>query len=122
MKSFEGVQFLALAAALITTISPYQGGKTLETMLITSEEDKTCVPTASQLKDLLAGLKDRCAQSRFPETVVYCGNILMDLSSPSETKTFWKECDCLPRPGHDRETLHSVFEGQKYIYNRSSFR
>jgi hypothetical protein len=84
VKSLAGVQFLALAAALVTTVSPYQDEITLETMLRRSAKDKTCVPTASQLKDLLAALEDRCVQSRFPETVVYCRNMLIDLSSSPE--------------------------------------
>jgi hypothetical protein len=65
-------------------------------MLRSSAKDKTCVPSASQLKDLLAALEDRCVQSRFPETVVYCRDMLIDLSSSPEGKPFGKAASACP--------------------------
>lgn len=69
-RSLAGIQFLALAAALVTTLGPYNGGNALEAMLKSSAADKTLLPSARQLRDLLASLEHRCVLSGFADSVV----------------------------------------------------
>jgi len=69
-RSLAGVQFLGLAAALVTTLGPFEGGNTLEVLLKSSAADTTLLPTARQLKDLLASLEARCQLCGFADTVV----------------------------------------------------
>jgi len=99
VKSKAGVQFLALAAALVTTTSPFQGGLALEVMLENSATDKTLLPTSRQLKDLLAVLEHRLVASRFADTVVYCANLLSELPpDPKDRQNFWKSEAFYPDP------------------------
>src|SRR5271170_3617499 len=70
LGSLAGIQFLALAATLVTTVGPYDGGNALETMLKSSAADKTLLPSARHLKDLLASLEHRCVLSGFADTVI----------------------------------------------------
>jgi hypothetical protein len=99
VKSKAGVQFLALAAALVTTTGPFQGGLALEVMLENSATDKTLLPTSRQLKDLLAVLEHRLVASRFADTVVYCANLLSELPpDPKDRRNFWKTETYYPDP------------------------
>lgn len=68
--SLAGIQFLALAASLVTTVGPYEGGNALEAMLKKSAADKKLLPSARQLRDLLASLEHRCVLSGFADSVV----------------------------------------------------
>ena len=96
-KSVAGVQFLSLAAALVTTIGAYHGGLALEAMLRISATDITRVPTASQLSELLAALEYRCTQSRFAEMVVYFRNLLVEFPGDSENgRRFWANAKRFP--------------------------
>jgi hypothetical protein len=78
-RSLEGIQFLALVASFVTTVEPYNGGNALEAMLKNSAADKTLLPSARQLRDLLASLEHRCVLSGFADSVVGWQLFLSDL-------------------------------------------
>ena len=52
-KSIAGVNFLALAAALISVNNTFNAATAIQTMILDSAADRTMVPTAYHLKDLL---------------------------------------------------------------------
>ena len=64
-RSLAGVNFLALASALVSTTDNYEAGTALENMIVASAKDKSLVPTAFQLKDLLDVLEPRLNQAGF---------------------------------------------------------
>ncbi|KPM43551.1 hypothetical protein AK830_g2978 [Neonectria ditissima] len=68
--SQAGVRFLGLAAALVTTVGPYQGAKALEAMFVSSKAKLTDVPSTRQLRDVLASLEPRCLRSDFSHSVI----------------------------------------------------
>jgi hypothetical protein len=63
-------------------------------MLRTSAADKTLLPPARHLKDLLASIEHKCVALKFPDMVSGWSKILLDsaISTP-EDRTFWK-ADC----------------------------
>ena len=69
-KSQAGVQFLGLASAMVTTMGCYHSSLALHEMLKSSAEDKTLLPSARQLKDLLESLEHRCQLSSFADNVL----------------------------------------------------
>ncbi|KAF4422038.1 hypothetical protein FACUT_10836 [Fusarium acutatum] len=69
-KSMTGVRFLGLAAALATSFDLFNCARALNVMLRSSASDLTMVPTARQLKDLLASLQPRSYRAGFSESVV----------------------------------------------------
>ena len=69
-KSLAGVNFLALAAALVSTTDTFEAGTALECMIEASASDKTLVPTAYHLKDLLDVLEPRLNKAGFFTTVL----------------------------------------------------
>jgi hypothetical protein len=90
-RSLAGVQFIALATALLTTGSSYHGGEALAHMLRTSAADKTLLPPARHLKDLLASIEHKCVQLKFPDMVAGWSKILLDSATTTpEDRTFWK--------------------------------
>ena len=100
VRSLAGVQFLGLAASLVTTIGPFQGGNALEAMLISSAADKTLLPTARQLKDLLASLEHRCVRAGFADSVLGYQILLTKSQNLSGTQALdlWKGCTLHPEP------------------------
>ena len=66
-RSLAGVQFLGLAAALVGSVGTFEGADALSVMLMTSASDKTLLPTARQLKDLLAVMEHRLNRSGFTD-------------------------------------------------------
>lgn len=69
-RSLAGVQFLALAAALVSSVDMYEGADAISMMLATSAADKTLLPTARQLKDLMAVTEHRLNRSGFTDICV----------------------------------------------------
>jgi len=90
-RSLAGVQFIALATALLSIGSPYHAGEALAHMLRISAADKTLLPPARHLKDLLASIEHKCVPMKFPDMVSGWSKILVD-SAPTtlEDRTFWK--------------------------------
>ena len=64
-QSLAGVQFLGLAAALVSSVSVFEGANALSVLVMASASDKTLVPTVRQLKDLLGALEHRVNRSGF---------------------------------------------------------
>ncbi|OBT65410.1 hypothetical protein VE03_06101 [Pseudogymnoascus sp. 23342-1-I1] len=69
-KSLAGVQFLGLAAALVTTMGEFEASNALLLMMRGTAADKTLHPTAKQLRDLLSSLEKRLNRSGFANSVV----------------------------------------------------
>ena len=69
-KSQAGVQFLGLAAALLSTTDLYKSSESIALMLRNSAVDAQLLPTTRQLKGLLASLLPRCNQSGFMNDVL----------------------------------------------------
>lgn len=100
VRSLAGVQFFGLAASLVTSIGPFQGGNALEAMLAGSAVDKTLLPTARQLKDLLASLEHRCVGSGFADSVLGY-QILLTKSrslSDAQARDLWRGSALYPEP------------------------
>ena len=66
-RSLAGIQFLGLAAALTSSMDVFEGANALSEMLTASASDKTLLPTARQLKDLLAVMEHRVLRSGFTD-------------------------------------------------------
>ena len=58
-KSLAGLNFLALAAALVSIMTTFNAAGTIQMMIMDSAADKTLVPTTYQLKDLLDVIEPR---------------------------------------------------------------
>jgi hypothetical protein len=69
-SSSAGIRFLGLAAALVTTIGPFNSAKALDIMLRRSAIDLTLLPTVRQLNDLLGSLEARSYRCGFADFVV----------------------------------------------------
>ena len=69
-QSLAGTQFLGLVAPLIATMSPFEAGNSLEQMLRVSAADRTLMPTARQLRDLLTILEPKLARSGFGDGLI----------------------------------------------------
>ncbi|KUJ18829.1 uncharacterized protein LY89DRAFT_706460 [Mollisia scopiformis] len=96
-RSLAGVQFIALATVLLTIGSSYHGGEALAHMLRTSAADKTLLPPARQLKDLLASIEHKCVPLKFPDMVSGWSKILLDFATTTpEDRTFWKTNHFVP--------------------------
>lgn len=64
-QSMAGINFLALAAALVAVSSTFEAGCALESMIVASAADKSLVPTEYHLKDLLDVLEPRLNRAGF---------------------------------------------------------
>ena len=76
-QSLAGIQFLGLAAALVSSVGNFQGANALSVLLMASASDKTLVPTVRQLKDLLGALEHRVNRSGFTDIWVGYQNLLI---------------------------------------------
>ncbi|EXJ71074.1 uncharacterized protein A1O5_06067 [Cladophialophora psammophila CBS 110553] len=68
--SVEGIRFLSLAAALVSSCSKFDAATALARMIRDTAEDKALSPSIFQLKDLLDVLEPRLNQSRFLDVVL----------------------------------------------------
>ncbi|MCJ1360380.1 MAG: hypothetical protein MMC33_010385, partial [Icmadophila ericetorum] len=94
-KSLAGVNFLVLAAALLSVTETFEAARALENMITASAADKTLTPTTYHLKDLLDVLEPRLNRAGFMDEVL-------------RWKAWWME---LPRLG-DAERLHVLENGE----------
>ena len=76
-QSLAGVQFLGLAAALVSSVSMFEGANALSDLVMASASDKTLVPTVRQLKDLLGALEHRVNRSGFTDIWVGYQDLLI---------------------------------------------
>ncbi|KAI0471733.1 hypothetical protein GGR56DRAFT_87733 [Xylariaceae sp. FL0804] len=90
-----GIRFLGLAAALVTTIKPFQGAQTLLPMLEATTSDKRLLPSTKQLSDLLSSLEGRCQYSGFSDIVF---GYLRIMKQAVGTERMWMENFRVPCP------------------------
>ena len=69
VRSLAGVQFIGLAAALVSSLSLFQGATVLAAMLQDSASDKTLLPPVRHIRGLLASLEHRCHRLGFADQV-----------------------------------------------------
>lgn len=69
-RTLAGVNFLALATALVSTTDTFMAGTALESMIVASATDKALVPTAHHLMDLLNVLEPRLSRAGFMTEVL----------------------------------------------------
>ncbi|KAF2470573.1 uncharacterized protein BDR25DRAFT_393691 [Lindgomyces ingoldianus] len=69
-RTLGGVQFLGLAAAIVSSMNPLEGARALDLMLRESASEESNLPTLRQLKEFLVILEARCNLSAFADTVV----------------------------------------------------
>ena len=69
-QSLARTQFVGLAAPLMTSLSLFEAGIALEQMLREKAAHRTLVPTARQLRDLIAVLEPRLARSGFGNSLI----------------------------------------------------
>jgi hypothetical protein len=81
-KSAAGVRFLGLVSALSTTLDLFAAPNALKMMLSKSTTDLTLIPTARQLKDLLAILHPRLYRCSFPDDIIKWRTLLYNKALP----------------------------------------
>lgn len=96
-RSLAGTQFLGLAAALTSSIGPFKSGLVLELLLKNSTSDRTLLPTARQLAELLGAIEPRCVTCGFSDSVFgwrlfLSGNPLIENINPN-VKIIWMESE-----------------------------
>ncbi|KAI1756992.1 hypothetical protein F4782DRAFT_525758 [Xylaria castorea] len=64
-----GLRFLALAAALISSLSPFKCAQALASMLESTTTKKQYLPTTKHLTDLMSSLEGRCRLAGFADVV-----------------------------------------------------
>lgn len=95
---------MCLAAALVPSLTPFDGGNVLAKMLEASASDKTLLPPSGHLKDLLNSLEHRCMQLRFSDLVVGWQVMLRNLggepalSAENRNPSFWSVANYAPAP------------------------
>lgn len=76
-RSDAGIRFLGLAACL-STLNPWNAAVILHDLISKTARDRTMVPSAQQLKQLVLALQARLSRSGFCESVVGWSRIFMD--------------------------------------------
>ena len=69
-RSLAGINFLALAAALVSSTDTFEVGTALEKMISSSATDHVLTPTARQIKDLLNVLEPQLNRAGFMDEVL----------------------------------------------------
>ena len=93
-----GLNFLALAAALVFTTSNFEAASALEKMLLATTTDQTLTPDAYHIKDLLDVLEPRLISAGFTNELVGWKLWWMrsDQISDSLKADFHLQCDMIP--------------------------
>ena len=68
-QNIAGLQFLALAAALVTSMGSFKSSTAIQAMLASTAKDKTLLPTVEQVRGLLDKIEPRCHASGFADDV-----------------------------------------------------
>ncbi|KAI1348350.1 hypothetical protein F5Y01DRAFT_214171 [Xylaria sp. FL0043] len=76
-----GLRFLALASALISSISEWKCADALLLMLENTTSDKRLLPTTRHLADLMSSLESRCSLSGFADVVFGYNSIIVGAST-----------------------------------------
>lgn len=81
-ESKAGVRFLALATALVSTVSLFEAASVVDLMLRASTSDLTLLPSTRHLKDLLMSLEPRCHRAGFADEVLGWQILLQQTALP----------------------------------------
>lgn len=100
-QNIAGLQFLGLAAALVTHWDLYSAAQTLQALLTSTANDKTLLPTARQITHLLTSLESRCHLAGFADDVEGWRLLLAKHPSTSEAYAFNKLVVRRPIPSSD---------------------
>ena len=95
-RSLAGIQFIALAAVLIPSYSRFDGATALAGMLHSSARDKTLLPPARHLKDILTSLEHRCVQMGFADLVLGWSQIICQQPVASSQRQKWRAGEYIP--------------------------
>lgn len=103
--SKQGQRFLGLAAALVTTVGPFNGAKALGIMMEASKIDQSqdnLIPTTRHLTDILQSLAARSLRCGFRETVATWEVLLRVkvfpiLNSPGKSVPGYRQTDLVTR-------------------------
>ena len=87
-RSLAGVNFLALAAALVSTTDTFVAGTAIESMIVASATDKVLVPTAYHLMDLLDVLEPRLSRVGFMTEVLDWKEWFMKVAAIAEPEQY----------------------------------
>jgi hypothetical protein len=95
-----GRRFLGLAAAVVSTVGPSEGGVALSVMIGRSKAtNELHEPKIRQLTAILASLEPRCQRIGFADEVVRWYTTLRECPTASEMQRgFWKLSYCHPTP------------------------
>ena len=118
VRSLAGVQFIGLAAVMLPTFGAYQASQALAEMLNASASDKTIVPPARHLKDLLNSLEYRCVQMGFSDLVLgwqqmLCNSPITDkgvIETDQSTDGFAKLIDAFRQLSRIGDASHLVLK------------
>ncbi|TRX93148.1 hypothetical protein FHL15_006016 [Xylaria flabelliformis] len=77
-----GLRFLALAAALVSSLPPFTCAQALASMLEATTTDKQYLPTTRQLTDLMSSLEGRCRLAGFADVVYGYRSVINGVSRP----------------------------------------
>lgn len=75
-----GLRFLALAAALISSLPVYEGAEALMLMFEATTSDNRLLPTTRHLADLMSNLEVRCRLSGFGDVVYGYSSVIIGAS------------------------------------------
>ncbi|KAN0113138.1 hypothetical protein V8E51_006089 [Hyaloscypha variabilis] len=98
-KSQAGVRFLGLAAALVTSLGPFESSNALEQLLNSSASDRRFLPTARQLMLMLEALEPRLEYSGFADSLA--GWVIFLCHSSRITQGYrdsWEVSTSFPNP------------------------
>lgn len=109
-RSQAGVQFLALAAALIPTMPSFDASNAVRVMLEASATDKRLLPTTHQIKGLLTSLEPRCHTAGFVDDVIRWQSVLK-LADVRETEAEIQYSTSLPTS----EGLQQLVDGFRQL-------
>lgn len=89
-KNTAGLQFLALATALITTLGCFKSSLAIHEMLASTAKDKTLLPTARQVRELLESIEPRCSRASMMDDVLGWDKLFRDNSVSESEKRTWE--------------------------------
>lgn len=111
-KHTAGLQFLAFATALITTMGSFESGTIIHAMLASSAKDKTLLPTVRQIRDLTASIEPRCCRASLAEDVVGWQGLLNRIT-PEPPLNIFPLSRTIRHPGH--ESIQSLADALRQL-------
>ncbi|TPX16324.1 uncharacterized protein E0L32_003973 [Thyridium curvatum] len=112
-QNIAGLQFLGLAAALVTHRDLYRAAQTLQALLASTANDKTLLPTARQITHLLTSLESRCHLAGFADDVEGWRLLLAKHPSTSDPNVFSRLAS--PRPIPSSDAMVSLVDALRHL-------